>query len=130
MIAGLQMGPILERRMGTKAVLRVATSAGAVGAVAMLVFAVVTPHVVALVVASLMVTLFGGGAVIPVATAAAIDAYPGEVSAASGLAAPSSSCSGASSARCPRCSPWGMAPVRWPVCAWFASRSGTRSAAT
>ena len=85
MIAGLQVGPILERRMGTKAVLRVATLTGAVGAVAMLVFAVVAPHVVALVVASLMVTLLGGGAVIPVATAAAIDAYPGEVSAASGL---------------------------------------------
>jgi hypothetical protein len=51
----------------------------------MLVFAVVTPQVVALVVASLMVTLLGGGAVIPVATAAAIDAYAGGVSAASGV---------------------------------------------
>jgi len=85
MIVGLQTGPILERRIGTKALLLVATSAGAVGAVAMLVFAVVTPHVVALVVASLMVTLLGGGAVIPVATAAAIDAYPGGVAAASGV---------------------------------------------
>jgi MFS transporter, DHA1 family, multidrug resistance protein len=85
MIAGLQTGPILERRIGTKALLLVATSVGAAGAVAMLVFAVVTPHVVALVVASLMLTLLGGGAVIPVATAAAIDAYPGGVSAASGV---------------------------------------------
>ena len=85
MIAGLQAGPILERRIGTKAVLLAATSTGAFGALAMLVFAVVTPHAVALVVAALMVTLLGGGAVIPVATAAAIDAYPGDVSAASGL---------------------------------------------
>jgi len=85
MIAGLQAGPILERCTGTKATLLVATSTGAIGAMAMLVFAVVAPHVVALMVASLMITLLGGGAVIPVATAAAIDAYPGEVSAASGL---------------------------------------------
>jgi DHA1 family bicyclomycin/chloramphenicol resistance-like MFS transporter len=85
MITGLQTGPVLERRIGTKATLLVATSAGAAGAVAMLLSALLAPHVAALAVASLMVSLLGAGAVIPVATAAAIDAYPGEVSAASGL---------------------------------------------
>ena len=85
MIAGLQAGPALERRIGTRAVLLAATSTGAAGALAMLACAVVAPHAVVPVVAALMVTLLGGGAVIPVATAAAIDAYPGEVSAASGL---------------------------------------------
>ncbi len=85
LIAGLQAGPILERRIGTKALLLAATSTGAAGALAMLVCAVVAPHAVALVITWLIVTLLGGGAVIPVATAAAIDAYPGRVSAASGL---------------------------------------------
>jgi DHA1 family bicyclomycin/chloramphenicol resistance-like MFS transporter len=85
MIGGLQAGPILERRIGTKRLLLVATTVGGVGSVAILAAAIAAPHVAALVVAALMLALLGGGAVIPVATAAAIDAYPGEVSAASGL---------------------------------------------
>lgn len=85
LIAGMQLGPIVERRIGTKRVLLAATATGAAGATAMLIFAIAIPHAVVPVIVALMVTLLGGGAVIPVATGAAIDAYPGEVAAASGL---------------------------------------------
>lgn len=85
MILGIQLGPVVERRIGTKRTLLFVTMLGAVGAAIMLTSALVLPTIAAPVVVALMFVLIGGGAVIPIATAAAIDTYPGEVAAASGI---------------------------------------------
>jgi DHA1 family bicyclomycin/chloramphenicol resistance-like MFS transporter len=85
MIAGIQLGPVAERRIGTNQALSMFTAIGVCGAAAMLISALVVPTVVAPMVVALMLALLGGGAVIPIATAAAIDTYPGEVAAGSGI---------------------------------------------
>jgi DHA1 family bicyclomycin/chloramphenicol resistance-like MFS transporter len=85
LICGFQLGPILKRRWGTRRVMLVASSAGTVGGVAMVTTSVLFPTSVVPVVPPLMLILAAGGILIPLATAAAIDAHPQNVGGASGL---------------------------------------------
>lgn len=85
LIAGFQLGPLLKRRWGTRRVLLIATTIGAIGGTAMVVSAAAAPAAVAPIAVSLMVMLLAAGIVIPLATAAAIDAHPEHVGSASGL---------------------------------------------
>lgn len=85
LIVGFQLGPLLERRHGIRRTLLVASSIGAAGALIMILAAQAAPDAVGPVVVALMLVLCGSGILNPVATAAAIDSYPGEVGATSGL---------------------------------------------
>jgi len=85
LISGFQVGPFLNRRWGTRRVLLVASGTGALGGTGMVAAAFQFPTTVAPVVASLMLVLASAGILIPIATAAAIDAHPQHVGGASGL---------------------------------------------
>lgn len=86
LISGFQLGPLLKRRWGSRRVLLLAATAGAFGGVAMVTAATVFPHSILPVIASLMLVLASAGTLVPIATAAAIDAHPENVGGASGLA--------------------------------------------
>jgi DHA1 family bicyclomycin/chloramphenicol resistance-like MFS transporter len=85
MISGFQIGPILKRRWGTRRVLITATVFGMVGGLLMILAGLIAPDSVLPVVLSLMLVLAAAGILVPLATAAAIDAHPDHVGAASGL---------------------------------------------
>lgn len=85
MMSGFQVGPALSKRWGPRRVMFGATVVGAVGGLSMVVSAVVVPSALLPIIVPIMMVLGAAGIVVPLGTAAAIDAYADESAAASGL---------------------------------------------